>query len=130
MNKPFTRSGFGGLVTRPWGSYEVLLDEVEYKVKKITVSPNSRISYQSHENRREYWVVTSGQGLVTLDGRDSTVRYGAIVSIPAGAKHRIENTDASKKLVFIEVQTGQSFSEEDIVRYQDDYGRAQEEQDV
>ena len=127
MNKPFTRSGYGGLTARPWGSYEVLLDEPNYKAKRITILPKARISYQSHANRNEHWIITSGRGKVTLDGRESFIRYGSLVSIPAGSKHRIENTESDESLVFIEVQTGSSFSEEDIVRYKDDYGRSTEE---
>tara|TARA_B100000282_G_scaffold296860_1_gene280562 strand:+ start:3228 stop:3572 length:345 start_codon:yes stop_codon:yes gene_type:complete len=112
------------LTKRPWGSYEILKNEESYKVKKIVVNPLSRISYQSHKFRDEIWVIVSGSGLITIDEKQSTVKYGSVVSIPKNSKHRIENDNKDKNLVFIEVQTGKAFSEEDIIRYSDDYGRS------
>ena len=109
--------------TRPWGTYEVLLDERTYKLKRIVVDPMQRLSYQSHELRDEVWVVVSGSGLVTIDDKVSKIGYNSIVCIPKKTKHRIENKKKTEKLIFIEVQTGTSFQEEDIVRYNDDYGR-------
>ena len=114
-------------IVRPWGTYEVLLDENRYKVKRIVVDEMKRISYQSHENRSELWVITSGSGKVTIDDRVSIVGYNSIVSVPAAAKHRIENTSLERKLVFIEIQTGSSFLESDIKRFQDDFGRVEED---
>tara|TARA_R110000824_G_scaffold16189_2_gene67417 strand:+ start:213 stop:782 length:570 start_codon:yes stop_codon:yes gene_type:complete len=109
--------------TRPWGKYEILLDDVSCKVKKITVNPKSRLSYQSHEKRAEVWVVISGYGKITCDGETDEITPAAIVMIPYGMKHRIENTDQTKNLVFIETQIGTYFGEDDITRYEDDYGR-------
>ena len=107
---------------RPWGTFEILLDEPSYKVKRIKVEPSQRLSYQSHEYRSELWCVVAGSGLVTIDDRESSVSYGSIVKFPANAKHRMENT-GEVPLEFIEVQTGISFEEEDIIRYEDDYKR-------
>tara|TARA_X000001388_G_scaffold41766_2_gene29396 strand:- start:519 stop:890 length:372 start_codon:yes stop_codon:yes gene_type:complete len=114
-------------IHRPWGTYEILLDELQYKLKRIIVNPNHRISYQSHEKRNEIWVVVSGKGVVTIDDRESPVKYGSIISIPKETKHRIENTNKHQCLIFIEVQTGKSFQEEDIIRYSDDYNRIEGE---
>ena len=110
-------------IRRPWGTYEVLLDELQYKLKRIIVDPGHRLSYQSHEHRSEIWVVVSGSGIVTIDDRESEVGYNSIICIPKNTKHRVENNNKYQCLIFIEVQTGKSFSEEDITRYSDDYGR-------
>ena len=108
---------------RAWGKFEVLVDHNNYKVKKITVNPGHRLSYQSHKYRSELWHFVSGEGEVTLEGKISRVIYDDSVRIPAESKHRISNT-GTESLVFIEIQTGKSFEEEDIIRYEDDYGRA------
>jgi mannose-6-phosphate isomerase-like protein (cupin superfamily) len=108
---------------RPWGRYVVLSDAEDHKVKRITVQPGQRLSYQRHVHRTEHWFVVSGQGLVTLDGSDRPVAAGSAVDVPAGAAHRIAN-DGTDPLVFIEVQTGDYFGEDDIERLGDDYGRA------
>jgi len=108
---------------RPWGKYEVLLDDGSCKVKKITVNPKCRLSYQSHQKRAEVWVVISGHGKLTFDDDVREVSHGAIVMIPFNAKHRIENIHDTDDLVFVETQLGTYFGEDDIKRYEDDYGR-------
>jgi len=107
---------------RPWGYYEVLSDEPDYKVKRITVYPSSRLSYQSHTRRSEHWLVVKGHAVVTLDDKNISLNNGKSVDIPKGSKHRVRN-DGSDDLVFIEVQTGDYFGEDDIERFEDDYGR-------
>ena len=107
---------------RPWGKYYVLEDEEHYKLKRISVNPGQRLSYQYHHHRQEFWTVIEGEALVVLNEQEHTVRYGESIFIPLGAHHRIENR-TDKKLVFIEVQTGTYFGEDDIVRIQDDYSR-------
>lgn len=107
---------------RPWGEYEVLLDSDACKVKKITVAPGQRLSYQYHENRREQWVVVKGQLTVVLNGRDVVLNPGMTLSIHIGDKHRAWNKTDSP-VEFIEVQTGTYFGEDDIIRIEDDYGR-------
>lgn len=107
---------------RPWGEYLVLADEPDHKVKRITVSPGQRLSYQRHAHRAEHWFVVRGTGLVTLEGADVEVTAGSAVDVPMGAAHRMENT-GSEPLVFVEVQHGDSFAEDDLERLQDDYGR-------
>ena len=108
---------------RPWGAYTVLADEADHKVKRLTVSPGSRLSYQRHACRSEHWFVVAGQGVVTLDDTPVPVSAGVSVDIPVHTSHRIENT-GDDPLVFIEVQTGSYFGEDDIERLEDDYGRA------
>lgn len=106
----------------PWGRWEVLLDEPYYKVKRITVLPGQRLSYQKHFKREEHWTIVQGQALVTLDDRDTSYPVGATVHVPRETAHRIANP-GSEPLVFIEVQSGTYFGEDDIIRLQDDYGR-------
>jgi mannose-6-phosphate isomerase-like protein (cupin superfamily) len=92
-------------------------------VKRLTVLPGHRLSYQSHAKRHEHWFVVGGQALVTLDGRQIRLATGEDVDIPVGAAHRVENPGPTP-LVFIEIQTGSYFGEDDIVRLEDDYGRS------
>jgi mannose-6-phosphate isomerase-like protein (cupin superfamily) len=108
---------------RPWGRYRVLVDADDHKVKQIVVKPGTRLSYQTHARRSEHWFVVSGRGVVTLDDVNLDVAPGSAVDIPLGTAHRIHNT-GSDDLVFIEVQHGDYFGEDDIVRLDDDYGRA------
>ena len=110
--------------TRPWGGFEVMADEAEYKVKKITVDPGARLSYQSHAKRSEHWVVISGTGEVILNEKTIAMKPGESVYIPVGSKHRMQN-NGKVPLVFVEVQTGSYFGEDDIVRYQDEYNRVE-----
>jgi mannose-6-phosphate isomerase len=107
---------------RPWGSYEVLGEHDDFKTKVITVSPGHRLSYQRHSKRSEHWFVVRGTGSVTLDGNDVPVSAGSAVDVPVGTAHRITNSGA-EDLVFVEVQHGSYFGEDDIVRLEDDYGR-------
>ncbi len=109
---------------RPWGTYAVLHEgEGSHKVKFIEVSPGQRLSLQSHALRSEHWFVVSGEGVVTLDDDLVPVGPGTAVDIPAGTRHRVECTGGTA-LRFVEVQHGVSFDEDDIVRYEDDYGRS------
>ena len=107
---------------RPWGSYEVILDTSNYKVKRIVVNANQQLSYQYHHKRQEHWTVVEGQAEVVLDDVTYSLTAGEHIFIPLQAKHRIKNPGA-EPLVFIEVQTGSYFGEDDIVRIVDDYGR-------
>lgn len=108
---------------RPWGSYTVLEDAEGHKVKRIVVAAGQRLSYQRHERRSEHWFVLRGEGTVTLEGRDVPVAAGTAVDVPRGTAHRIANT-GGEELVFIEVQHGDYFGEDDITRLEDDYGRS------
>jgi mannose-6-phosphate isomerase len=108
---------------RPWGSYEVLVDAPDHKVKQIVVKPGKRLSYQKHARRSEHWFIVRGNGTVTLNDAAVPVAPGTAVDLALGASHRIENT-GSEDLVFVEVQHGEYFGEDDIVRLEDDFGRA------
>lgn len=107
---------------RPWGCYDVLSDEADSKVKRITVTPGCRLSYQRHSKRSEHWFIVSGTAVVTLDGADRTLQAGDAVDVPVGTAHRITNPGPAQ-VVFIEVQHGTYFGEDDIERLEDDYGR-------
>ncbi|HOB24599.1 MAG TPA: phosphomannose isomerase type II C-terminal cupin domain [Kaistella sp.] len=108
---------------RPWGKYFVLEDEPNYKLKRIEVNPGHRLSYQYHHHRQEFWTIVEGEAVVVLDEVEHVLKYGESIFIPLGAKHRIENR-GSELLVFVEVQTGTYFGEDDIVRIEDDFGRS------
>ena len=110
----------------PWGKWEVLLDEPNYKVKRITVLPGKRLSYQKHFRRKEHWMVVEGKAVVTLDGEDIFLNKGETIDIPQEAAHRIANRE-NEQMTFIEIQQGEYFGEDDIVRLEDDYGRARKD---
>jgi mannose-6-phosphate isomerase len=107
---------------KPWGTYEVLLDDKLTKVKRITVYPGHRLSLQSHEHRQEQWTIIEGKLTVVLGDEQLIFYPGESVHIPLGAKHRAWNK-GDEIVQFIEVQTGTYFGEDDITRYEDDYGR-------
>lgn len=108
---------------RPWGEFEILRDESYFKSKVIRVEAGQQISYQSHAKRSEHWIIVRGEAVVILNDEELIRKQGEHVFIPVGAKHRIINR--TKSLVeFVEVQVGTYFGEDDIVRYQDDYGRS------
>lgn len=108
---------------RPWGYYENLSESSSHKVKRIVVTEGKRLSYQKHKKRSEHWVIVTGSAIVTLDGNDIKLSSGESIDIPKGASHRIANETGSP-LVFIEVQMGEYFGEDDIIRMEDDFGRA------
>tara|TARA_Y100000004_G_C8879576_1_gene397001 strand:- start:656 stop:1006 length:351 start_codon:yes stop_codon:yes gene_type:complete len=107
---------------RPWGKFEVFIDNADCKVKRITVNPGEKLSYQYHNRRHEVWTIVSGNATLTLDDEISHHTYGATIQIPIGTKHRVENKSLDP-LVFIEVQYGGYFGEDDIVRLDDKYNR-------
>lgn len=107
---------------RPWGTFTVLGEGTDYKVKRIEVLPKKRLSYQKHSRRAEHWYVVSGIAKVTLNGHEFLVKKGQSIDIPLGAEHRAENP-GDDILVFIEVQTGDYLGEDDIERLEDDYDR-------
>ena len=108
---------------RPWGYYKVIEeDKNTFKIKKLTVSRGKRISYQLHKHRSEHWVVLKGIAKVTVDDDVKFVRTGESIFIRKGQKHRLENT-GDIPLEIIEVQIGEYLEEDDIVRFDDEYGR-------
>ncbi|MGI9065380.1 MAG: phosphomannose isomerase type II C-terminal cupin domain [Pyrinomonadaceae bacterium] len=110
---------------RPWGTFTVLDEGDGFKVKRIEVFPGKRLSYQKHSQRAEHWVVVQGTAKVTLDDREIVVEVGQAIDIRVGSAHRVENP-GEQTLIFIEVQRGNYLGEDDIVRLQDDFGRAPE----
>jgi mannose-1-phosphate guanylyltransferase / mannose-6-phosphate isomerase len=110
------------VVRRPWGTYEVLNDEPGVKVKRIVVHPGASISLQLHRHRAEHWTIVAGSGEIEIDDKKIACKRDTTVFVPIGAKHRIRNT-GNDDIVFIEVQTGDKLIEEDIQRFDDQYGR-------
>tara|TARA_B100001113_G_C20654376_1_gene424966 strand:- start:158 stop:490 length:333 start_codon:yes stop_codon:yes gene_type:complete len=108
------------MIRRPWGTYQVLIDEPDYKVKKIFVYPNQRFSLQYHNCREEHWIIVQGIGKITQGDTETIIRPGEYAFIPQKGIHRLDGGDEG--VLFIEVQRGKC-EEEDIVRINDDYGR-------
>lgn len=108
--------------TRPWGTWEVLDAGDGFCVKHIKVSPHSMISLQSHNFRSEHWIIIKGQAVVTLDDAKLVKKMNDAVFIPLKTKHRIQN-DTDIDVEFIEIQAGDNLDEDDIIRYEDIYGR-------
>ena len=107
---------------RPWGTYTVLGKGVGFKIKRIVVKPQASLSLQMHRHRSEHWVVVSGIATVINDTQEFVLHVNESTYIPAGHKHRLEN-NGPEPLVMIEVQTGNYLGEDDIVRFDDAYGR-------
>jgi mannose-1-phosphate guanylyltransferase len=110
-------------VARPWGTYTVLEEGEGFKIKRIVVKPGQSLSLQMHHHRSEHWVVVSGTAQVTNGDKVILLKTNESTYIPAGNKHRLENPGLLD-LVMIEVQSGDYVGEDDIVRFEDDYGRA------
>ena len=110
-------------VYRPWGSYETLVLDERFQVKRIVVEPGEENSLQMHYHRAEHWVVVNGTAEVTVNDDIVLLSENQSIYVPLGVKHRIKNP-GTIPLVFIEVQSGAYLGEDDIVRLQDNYGRA------
>jgi mannose-6-phosphate isomerase-like protein (cupin superfamily) len=107
---------------RPWGYYEILQTSPIFQVKKLVVNPGKRLSLQSHKFRSEHWFVISGSGNAEIESQTINLTIGCSVDIKVGEKHRLAAC-STEELTIIEVQTGTNFDENDIERYQDDFGR-------
>ena len=107
---------------RPWGSWHVIDVAAGHKIKRIHVKPGARLSLQSHEHRSEHWVVIQGVATCEVDGEEITVQREESIDVPLGARHRLGN-QGPEELVIVEVQLGEYTGEDDICRYEDDYGR-------
>lgn len=112
-------------VQRPWGSFTVLESGPGFKIKRIEVRPGGRLSLQRHKHRSEHWVVISGEATVTAETSVSTLRANESTYIPIGSRHRLENL-GSEVLQIIEVQVGSYVGEDDIERFEDQYGRVKQ----
>jgi mannose-6-phosphate isomerase-like protein (cupin superfamily) len=106
----------------PWGYYKTILEYPFTKVKMILVKPDEILSYQYHYKRSEVWTIVQGTAKVRIDGMKYIKKVGDVIQLPKEAKHQIENI-GKDDLVFIEVQLGEYFGEDDIVRLEDKYGR-------
>ena len=118
---PITK--FHRQVHRPWGSYTILETSQFYKIKRVTVKPDQQLSLQLHHHRSEHWVVVSGTAQVELDGETHLLHQGESTFVRSGIRHRLRNPGAIP-LEVIEVQLGEYLEEDDIVRFDDDYGRS------
>jgi len=107
---------------RPWGHYENLLERDDHKIKELIVNPGERLSLQKHQRRAEHWTVVSGEALVTVAEKEILLKPGQSVDVPRGAVHRIMNP-GEVPAVLVEVQIGDYFGEDDIIRLEDDYDR-------
>jgi mannose-1-phosphate guanylyltransferase/mannose-6-phosphate isomerase len=110
-------------VVRPWGTYTVLEEGAGFKLKRIVVKPGASLSLQMHYHRSEHWVVVSGTARVVNGEQELLLNASESTFIPAGHRHRLENP-GMVDLVLIEVQTGSYLGEDDIVRFEDRYGRS------
>lgn len=113
----------GTVHERPWGSWDVLDRGECYQVKRLTVLPHSRLSLQTHRHRSEHWLVVAGTATCVIGAEQHTARTGTHVFVPQGAVHRLTNA-RDTLLQVVEVQHGSYLEEDDIVRLQDDHGRA------
>ena len=109
---------------RPWGTYTVLDENRNYKIKRIEVGAGQRLSLQMHHHRSEHWIVVSGTARVTCGDEEYVVNVNESTFIPIGKNHRLENP-GKIPLVIIEVQSGEYLGEDDIVRFDDDYHRCE-----
>jgi len=107
----------------PWGNYKVLHKEPGIQIKRIEIKPGLRFSLQKHLHRSEKWIVISGKGIVTLGKKKFPVKESLFFDVPKGTRHRMRNT-GKNPLAFIEVQFGDYLGEDDIIRFEDDFGRS------
>jgi mannose-6-phosphate isomerase-like protein (cupin superfamily) len=107
---------------RPWGFVEILAEEQDHKVTRLTIIPGGRLSLQRHQRRLEHWYVIKGSAIATLGYKKVKLSAGSSVDVPVRTVHRIENTETDP-FVLIEIQRGEYFGEDDIERFEDDYGR-------
>ena len=108
--------------TRPWGGFKVLYEDLKFKVKILNVLPGKRLSYQKHTRREERWTVVQGVATVVIEDEESRLDVGDVISIGMGQRHRLAN-NGKVLLKVVEVQMGDYFGEDDIERYDDDFGR-------
>jgi mannose-6-phosphate isomerase-like protein (cupin superfamily) len=108
---------------RPWGKFRTVLNGTFFKVKTLHINPASRLSLQSHRFRSEHWILVAGTVSATVGNQDFTMQSGDHMLVPIGTLHRLHNTSPTEPAVIVEVQQGMQLTEDDIERYDDDYGR-------
>lgn len=117
-----TKNYLGNIEERPWGNYHIIAKNLGYQIKEIRVSQGSKLSLQKHKNRSEFWQIVEGKSKITIKNNEYYLKEKEHIYIPKNTVHRIENT-GNKELVFIEIQLGEILKEDDIIRFEDDYGR-------
>lgn len=120
MKKNSYKKGLSDI--RPWGTWEVIDARENICIKKITVKPKQCLSLQMHNYRNEHWIIIQGTAVVTNGDETFELKTGEATFIPLKNKHRIKN-EQDHNMVFIEVQTGSILNEDDIIRFEDIYGR-------
>jgi len=110
------------LTNKPWGYYVILETTKKFQIKEIVISPNKRLSLQKHKKRDELWTILKGKAKVTLNDKIINLSKGETIFIPRDNIHRVKNIGFND-LIIKEVQTGEYFGEDDIIRIDDDYGR-------
>ena len=125
MNQSVTSPGGELCATeiRPWGSITLLTAQAHFKTRQLTINPGHRLSLQLHHHRHETFTVVQGAAKITLEEREYLLQTGQTTACPAGTRYRIENVGVIR-LVLIETVTGEYLGEDDIIRFQDDYGRS------
>ncbi|WP_052433642.1 CBS domain-containing protein [Sulfurospirillum arsenophilum] len=113
------------IVSKPWGFYKSTLLAQHVQSKVVTLFPNEELSLQKHKQREEHWIITKGFAEITLEESKFLAETGRYIYIPTGCKHKIKNVSNSQNLIITEVQLGEYFGEDDIIRYEDKYGRIQ-----
>ena len=118
-----TKNYLGNVEERPWGNYHIIAKNKGYQIKEIRVSKESKLSLQKHSNRSEFWQIVKGKSKITIEGNIHYLKEKEHIYIPKNTIHRIENI-GKENLIFIEIQLGENLKEDDIIRLEDDYGRA------
>ena len=109
-------------IKKPWGTFEILEEGTKHSVKKITVVPGGKLSLQSHRHRTEHWIIAQGEADIIIDEKIYKLKENQNIFIPQGAKHRLMN-NTDEKLIVIEMWYGDILEENDIIRFEDIYGR-------
>ena len=109
-------------IFRPWGNYTSIAESSNWQVKKIIVNPGQSLSLQLHNQRTEHWIIVSGKALVQIGQKEEILSKNQSTYIPLATKHRLSNP-SKEVLILIEVQCGDYLGEDDIIRFQDNYGR-------
>ena len=110
---------------KPWGSYEVLYEDITCKVKKLIIKPSQSLSLQYHYKRQEHWVCVAGTGEVFVNGQAGTIHPHDALFVQYHVTHQLANPSTTEDLVIIETQVGEYFGEDDIVRLEDPYNRSE-----
>jgi len=121
-DKNLSQAKFHKKAFRPWGNYLSIENGTNWQVKRIEVKPQCSLSLQMHKHRAEHWIVVSGEAFVEIDNKELILVENQSTFIPLGSKHRLSNKK-NKPLIIIEVQSGDYLGEDDIKRFEDNYGR-------